>query len=169
MDLLDFEGDGLYFDETTAPEISALLEQAAGEYAEGEPEPLLLRAFFLAPDNLGVLVALYRFYYYQHRLQDALVVADHALRASGRRLGFPEDWRELDLKHLENSQAMSLARFYLLALKGRAYLLLRQDRLEEGERILDKLMALDSEDRLGCSVLKNVLNEKNRLKLVVSK
>ena len=46
-----------------------------------------------APEHLTVLVSLYRYYFYQHRLEDVLVVADHAKRISARHLGIPNDWR----------------------------------------------------------------------------
>jgi hypothetical protein len=172
MDLFDFAGteqDDLYFEEDMPAEVSELLEQAAELYSEGGGEKELLRAFFLAPESLAVLVSLYRYYYYQHRYQDVLVVAKYALKVSGQRLGFPQDWRELQPEHVNTEKSMGLIRFYLLALKGAAYVKLRIEELEEGEEMLDKVMLLDPEDRLGASVLKEVLDEQRRKpRLVVS-
>ena len=73
MDLLDFEAQGLYFDTKDAPEVEQMISTAAENYADGSAELPLLRAYFLAPTSLNVLVALNRFYYYQHRLEDAEV------------------------------------------------------------------------------------------------
>ncbi len=168
MDLLDFEAEDLYFDEATSPAVTALLEEAAQRYADGEAELPLLYAYLLAPRNLSVLVALYRFYYYQHRLEDTLVVADHALAVAAARLGLSADWQTLEPAQVAAAESMTLMRFYLLALKGSAYVKLRLDRLAEGEQLVDKLLSLDPADRLGCGVLKQVLRERNRLKLVVS-
>ncbi|WP_353571227.1 hypothetical protein [Candidatus Albibeggiatoa sp. nov. BB20] len=172
MDLFDFSGteqDDLYFEENQPPEVSELLEQAAELYSEGEGEMQLLRAYFLAPESLAVLVSLYRYYYYQHRYQDVLVVANYALKTSGQRLQLPEDWRDLEPHHINSTMSMGLIRFYLLALKGAAYVKLRVDELDEGEQMIDKVILLDPEDRLGASVLKEVLNEKRRKpRLVVS-
>ena len=72
MDLLDFEAQGLYFEQDDVAGVKELLAQAAEEYSSGLAEMPLLRAYFLAPESLNVLVALNRFYYYQHRLEDAL-------------------------------------------------------------------------------------------------
>jgi len=49
----------------------------------------------IAPQHLTVLVALYRYYFYQHRLEDALLVAESTLAVVGRRLEFPEVWINL--------------------------------------------------------------------------
>ncbi len=166
MDLLDFAGNEsavLYYEEALPAEVTELLEAAANAYSEGGGEMQLLRAFFLAPDSLKVLVSLYRFYYYQHSYTDTLATAHHALRISGQHLGFPADWRALTPAHLEaQSKNMGLVRFYLLALKGAAYVQLRLNELKLGEQMLDKVLELDPEDRLGASVLKQVMEEQRR-------
>jgi hypothetical protein len=84
VDLLDFVGEDLYFDKPMSPELASLLSAVAESYGTRAAEPLLLKAYFLAPDNFSVLVGLYRFFYYQHRYEDALRVAD---RVSGGRSG----------------------------------------------------------------------------------
>ena len=92
MDLQDFEGQDMYFNSALPPRVAELIEQAAALYGEGDAEKPLLRAFFLTPENLMVHVALYRFYYYQHRYSDALFIADKALAVTGRELGLPESF-----------------------------------------------------------------------------
>jgi len=71
MDLLDFEAQGLYFEEPDVAGVKEMIVTAAENYATGDAELPLLKAYFLAPQSLNVLVALNRFYYYQHRLEDA--------------------------------------------------------------------------------------------------
>ncbi len=170
MDLIDFDGKeeaDLYFNEPLPDGVEALLAEAAEEYGEPECEPLLLKAFFYAPESLAVLVSLYRFYYYQKRYPETLVTASHALRLSGQRLGFPDDWRELRPEHHTPELPLGLVRFYLLALKGAAYVKMRLGELEEGEAMIDTVMSLDPEDRLGGSVLKEVMLDTRRgLRLV---
>ena len=171
MDLNDFsnsEQTALYFDEVLPQEVESLLADAAEHYGEAECEHRLLKAFFLVPESLTVLVSLYRMYFYQHRYEETLVTASHALRISGARLGFPPDWRELQLSHLDAELPLGLVRFYLFALKGMAYVKMRMGELEDGEAMIDKVMALDPEDRLGASVLKEViLDTRRRPRLVV--
>jgi hypothetical protein len=96
MDLLDFEAEQLYFDEPIDAEAQNAIATAAEYYGEKQAEDLLMRAYFLEPEHPSVLVALYRYFYYQHRLSDALRVAERVLRVFARRLGLPLDWRELN-------------------------------------------------------------------------
>ncbi len=158
MDLMDFEGEQLYFEESLPPEVETLLQQAGELYGDGEAEPLLVEALRLAPESLNVLVAAYRFYYYQHRLHDALNIAGLALAVTSRRLDIPADWNVLTSAHISQAgpAAMALVRFHLLSLKAEAYLLLRLGRTMEGRAILLKLLELDSHNRLGAKQLLEV-------------
>ena len=120
-----------------------------------------MRAYFLEPEHPMVLVALYRFYYYQHRLSDSLLVAERVLRVIGKRLELPEDWRDLSELSLGSGVmiSMTMVRFYMLALKGAGYLELRiGDHLSALER-LEKVAELDSKDRLGAQALLEVVRE----------
>jgi len=170
MDLLAFEGQDLYFDEHMPAEIDLLIKSASECYGTSEAEAQLIHAFFLAPDNLTVLVALYRYYYYQHRYKEALVVANHALKFSGRRIEFPENWENLSLDHLGVGvmKSMGMVRFYLIALKAAGYINLRLHNFELAQDMLRKVVALDSSDRLGASALLQIAidynsNEANEL------
>ena len=118
MDLLDFSDCKLYFEDPLPAEAEALIARAAAEYGDPEAEKALLRALLLAPDNLTVLVGLYRYYFYQHRLDDALLVAERAMALSGRHLGLPDDWNLIDDNRLGSAATNSfgLLRFYLVAL-----------------------------------------------------
>jgi hypothetical protein len=149
MDLMDFEGENLYFEENLPAEVEGLIQTAGGLYGEGDAEPPLLDALKLAPESLNVLVALYRFYYYQHRLEDALVVARRSLEITAHRLNIPLDWNLLTEEHVTVGPAtVALLRFHLLSLKAEAFLLLRLRRDQESRAILTKLVALDEKDRL---------------------
>ena len=168
MDLLDFDGQDLYFEEPISDEVAKLLDDAAELYGEGEPEPLLLKAYFYAPENLTVFVALYRFFYYQHRYQDALIIAERVMQTVAPRLDFPDSWEDLTPAHLPDASKMTLLRFYLLSLKGAGYLHLRMNNMDTGAAMIKKVLELDEEDRLGASVLKQVIDDATRLRLVVS-
>ncbi len=155
MDLHDFYGDKMYFDEALPASVPALLNMASEAYSEGAAEEHLLKAYFTAPESLTVLVALYRYYYYQHRYETALTAAHRAMSVAAKRLGFTSTWESLDMEELGYGvlQSMMLVRFYLLSLKGAGYLNVRIGNMEEGTAMLEKVMALDSEDRLGVAPL----------------
>jgi hypothetical protein len=158
MDLMDFDQAALYFDDPIAPEVERLIAAAGAGYGSKAAESLLLRAYFLAPGQLMVLVALYRYYFYQHRLADALIVADRTLAVAGERLNLPAAWRQLHAEQLGYAamRSIGLLRFYLMVLKAAGYINLRLGRAAEGEAMLEKLIELDSHDRLGGKLLLDV-------------
>jgi hypothetical protein len=160
MDMLDFDEAELYFDEPLAPEIANLIVSAADKYGCEEAEGLLLRASFMAPQHLMVLVALYRFYFYQHRLEDALLVGESALAVVGRRLDFPDTWMCLNQANLGAGvmRSMGLVRFYLMVLKATGYINLRLGNFQLGQAMLEKLVELDTSDRMGGKALLEVLH-----------
>jgi tetratricopeptide (TPR) repeat protein len=151
MDLLDFDGEAMYFDQPPPPEVQRLIDEAAEHYGTDTAELALLRAYFLAPDQLSVLVAMYRFFYYRHRYHEALLVADRAIRASAAQLGVDGDWRRLDDNDLGHAvqQSMAMTRFLLLALKGAGWLEMRLGEHEAALERFEKVAGFDSSDRLG--------------------
>ncbi|MHC8286896.1 hypothetical protein ACYZUD_08710 [Pseudomonas sp. XS1P51] len=163
MDLQDFDGAGLYFDEPQSAEVADCLKAAAEQYSEGSGEQPLLRAQALAPHDLNVLVGLYRFYYYQHRYQNALGIAARVMACVGPRLALPALWRDIQPAHLVTAaqNGIGLLRFYLLALKGAGYLCLRLGHFEHGKAMLTKVVELDAENRLGARLLLEVLEARN--------
>lgn len=162
MDLQDFECDSMYFDDPISQEVENLITRAANEYGSEQAEASLLHAYFLAPENLAVLVALYRYFYYQHEYKKAINVAAQAMKAAGRKLGLPENWKDMNDACLGSAAlvSMGLLRFYLLALKGMGYLSLRSNSITEGLEILTKLTELDPHDRLHVKFLLEMAQEK---------
>jgi tetratricopeptide (TPR) repeat protein len=159
MDLLDFDTTELYFEEPLPLEISNLLHQASVSYEAGAAELPLLQAYLLAPNSLTVLVALYRFYFYQHQLQQALHIANLALQTAAKRLQIRVEWRSISMGHLGEAvmRSMGLVRFYLSALKGAGYLCCRTGAYDEGIEMLRKVASLDPADRLGSAALLDVI------------
>ncbi|MCP5229937.1 hypothetical protein [Accumulibacter sp.] len=160
MDLLDFSHCTLYFEEPLPPAAEGLLALAARDYGKAGAEMALLRAYLLVPDSLTVLVGLYRYYFYQHRLEEALLVAERAMQLAGRHLSLPPDWRALDETCLGPAAANSfgLLRFYLLALKAASVVLLRLGRSAAARDRLRKLAALDHRDQFGATRLLAVVD-----------
>lgn len=166
MDLLDFEAQGLYFDEPDVVGVATLIETAAEHYADGLAELPLLKAYFLAPQSLNVLVALNRFYYYQHRLEEALAATVKALAVVRPLIDFPEDWQSLQLAHITNTPAALLTqvRLYLFTLKAIGFLHMRLEQLDTSQAIFEKLVSLDSQNRIGAQgLLELVLKRKAEL------
>ena len=161
MDLLDFEAQGLYFEQVDVAGVKELLAEAAENYSEGDAELPLLRAYFLAPQSLNVLVALNRFYYYQHRLEEALIATYRALEVIRASIDFPSQWQDLQTQHIDNapSEQLTQVRLYLFTLKAIGFLTMRLQRLEQSQQIFEKLVSLDSKDRIGAQGLLDLLKQ----------
>ena len=155
----------------TAALVGALLGRdlpAAAEHAlrmaglaylsDAEAERQLFQARALAPDHPAVLIGFYRFYFYKNRLEDALVIARLCLLKAARDNALVPDWRHVEPEDADfGSYDAVLPRFYLFTLKAYAYLKLRLGDLDEGRDAARKTLALDPTDKVGASVLLDVL------------
>lgn len=155
MDLLEFDAKDLYFEAPDSAEVQALIQSASESYGQAGAELALLQAFLRAPESLNVLVALNRFYYYQHRLEEALIVSERALALIRADIDFPEDWRELQAEHIHQAPKDSLTRIrlYLFTLKSIGFLNMRLLNLDLSRGIFEKLVAVDDKDRIGTKAL----------------
>ncbi len=162
MDLLDFQAQDLYFEQQESAAVSALLQQASLSYAQGEAEMPLLKAYFLAPHSLNVLVALNRFYYHQHRLDDALQATDKALSIVATQLNFPLQWQDLTPQHLTAlaPEQLTQLRLYLFVLKSRGFLNMRLQHLALSACIFEKVLELDVKDRIGAAGLLELVKKR---------
>ena len=140
------------------PAETALRLAGLAYQSDAEAERYLFQAKALAPDHSAVLIGFYRFYFYKNRLADALVIARLCLLKAARDNALNPDWRRIEAEDADfgNYGAM-LPRFYLFTLKAYAYLKLRLGDLEEGRDAARKTLALDPTDKVGASVLLDVL------------
>lgn len=159
MDLLEFDAKDLYFEREDSPEVQSLIKVASELYGSGEAELPLLQAYLRAPQSLNVLVALNRFYYYQHRLSEALMISEKALHLIRQEIDFPNDWQLLERTHISDAPKESLTRIrlYLFTLKSIGFLNMRLENLDISRAIFEKLIELDDKDRIGAKGLLEVL------------
>lgn len=162
MDLLDFDVNELYFEQEDTPEVQDLILQAGNAYEHGEAELPLQQAFEKSPESLNVLVALNRFYYYQHRLPEALSISEKALGIISAKLQFPENWQTLELQNISDApkEQLTWIRLYLFTLKSIGFLKMRLHDLEPSKAIFAKLVSLDKENRIGAQALLELVNDK---------
>lgn len=120
-------------------------------------ERALHTALSLEPDGLEVQLAAYRFYFYNHRLAEALPHAAHIITLMAQRLDIAADWRLVrpdDAAFTSTEEAPSL---YLQALLAWGYASVRLGRTEEGRHALATVAELDPCDRFGARRLHDVV------------
>src|SRR5271165_5928660 len=89
-------------------------------------EAHLWRAQALAPAHAAVLIALYRFFFYKNRLEEAFDIAKVCLKKASSDNGLAADWHLVKRTDAAFSDyAAILPRFYLFTLKAYAYLAMR--------------------------------------------
>ena len=158
-DFLDFEIDNMYFDAPLDQEVASLISQASEFYGTDKAELLLLRAYLMAPEHLSVLVALYRYYYYQHRLTDALIIADKAIKAAAKELHIGDNWKTVRPVEVASGafRSIGLVRFYLLALKAAGVVMVRLGDFDNGVNAMRKVLEHDPNDRLKTKELLDIV------------
>jgi tetratricopeptide (TPR) repeat protein len=138
------------------PQVESLIAQAGQlRHLPQQALPLLESARAAAPRHPAPLIALYRFHFYGHRLEQARAVGIDALAVARTALG-PNFGDEPPSD--EEARFDAAVRFYLFTLKGLAYLNLRLGEFEEARLLLRELRRLDPADRIGAALLAHVLH-----------
>jgi len=136
--------------------VNQLLQQAVAASRAEKPlaEKLFKQAQQLDPSCLQTYFALYKFYFYQGRLQEAEREVNAGLKQAAQQGNFPNDYRLLagEENHWD-MYASEVALFYLYTLKALAFIKLRQNQTSEARLILSIIALLDPEDRSGASVI----------------
>lgn len=149
-----FVKEQMFFAHNIPAEVRILLNQATQHYTNPpQAERLLLDARRLAPEQLETYVALYKFYFYQKRLDEAEAIAYQTLEKAAAQGGFDKDWTALTPESADWSVCDGPQRVYLFTLKALGFIRLRQFDFKCGESILLCLQALDPGDQVGGSVV----------------
>ena len=73
-------------------------------------------------------------------------------------VAFPEHWQDVQPQHIENADNLTQVRLYLFTLKAIGFLNMRLHQLDLSRAIFEKLVSLDSKDRIGARGLLELLN-----------
>ena len=142
-----------------SPVVTQLLKDAAAAYQQtNRAEAILWSAQAIDPACLPVYFALYKFYFYKFRLEDAEKVALMGLKTAAQQGGFYAEWSRLSYADADWSSTIGAQHFYLFTLKALAFIRLRMGRREESIELLAKLQELDPGDSVGSSVIRDLAN-----------
>lgn len=146
----------------SATSVWASLAGAGGELKpRSDPiatERAVTAALAKAPGDLEVRLAAYRFYFYSHRLADALPHADVIIALAARRLNVGPDWSAVQPGDAAFDQPEEAPGLYLQAVLAWGYCAVRIGRREDGRRAIAKVAELDARDRFGARRLLAVVD-----------
>lgn len=152
-----------YYGGDLPAEVERALHEAALVWdEEAAAEAHIRRALELGEGHLAAHLGAYKFFFYRHRLTEALPQAERCLELAAERLSLPTDWRMVTIDMAPFDGVHEGARLYLFALMAVGYLKLRLDDLEDGSSILLKVASLDVADRLGARSLLSVLDARGK-------
>ncbi len=159
MALQWFSDDKILFSSTIDPEVDVLLQRAVQHYYTDNPtsEKFLWQAQAKKPEQLEVYVALYKFYFYQNRLEEAENAARLGLKMCAQVIGITDEWQSLTPASAKWENAEGAERLFLYTLKALSFIRLRQQVVNESQAILSKLNELDPRDQVGWSVIQELL------------
>ncbi|MDC7788255.1 hypothetical protein PQJ75_04305 [Rhodoplanes sp. TEM] len=130
--------------------VAALLAGATRARSDpAQAEAAVHAALAAAPDSLEARLAAYRFYFYDHRLAEALPHAAAIVESMARRLNIATDWRLVEPDDASFAAPEEAPGLYLQALLAWGYASLRLGDVEAGIAALEKVVALDPADRFG--------------------
>lgn len=154
-----FVRNEVHFGFDLAPEVNAHLQDAAVRVStRQESLKSLLAAQKSAPDQLEVLIALYKFFFYQGEIEKAEELVFQALIKSSLKGRFNHNWNTLTEHSADWSDPRSPGRVFLYSLKALAFIRLRQNNAADADSILKALQRLDPDDQIGANVIRDLLH-----------
>ncbi|MES9938989.1 MAG: hypothetical protein ABW104_04355 [Candidatus Thiodiazotropha sp. 6PLUC2] len=155
-------GNEVHFGFDIEPEADAQLQKAASLISSREASSEALKhAEQIAPEQIEVLIARYKFHFYQGETEIAEKLAIKVLKLAAEQGGFNQDWHQLHPHTTDWNDPRKPGRFYLYSLKALAFIRLRQNDIEEAQSILNALSRLDPMDQVGADVIRDLLDAIN--------
>lgn len=127
--------------------------------AKKEAETALKKALEIAPDNLSLQMAAYKFYYYASDMTNAAHHAGVCLTMAAEVLQLPRDWKQVTSTSVDFDTFDRAQRVYLQSLMALGYCHARLGDKALSLELLEKAASLDPKDRLGAKRLAEVISE----------
>jgi hypothetical protein len=115
-------------------------------------------ALHLAPNDVEVRMAAYKFHFYNHEYTQAVGHAAFCIAAFARKLGVSPEWRDVTPQHADFAALDQQVGWYLQALIAWGYCRARAGEPLEGRAALVAAADLDPTDRFGAGRLIAVID-----------
>lgn len=157
--LYPLNGDQVQFGFALDPKANAHLQRAAVLVSNRSDSLEALKdAQASAPNQLEVLVALYKFHFYRGDTEKAQDLVFQTLVKASQQGGFAHDWTRLARETADWNDPRGPGRVFLYSLKALAFIRLRQSDTDDSKSILNVLERLDPDDQIGANVIRDLLS-----------
>lgn len=137
--------------------IKKLLILAASAWEKpAQAEKYMQQAIAQTGDNIDVLVAAYRYFYYSHNYPLALQTSRQVLERIKNLEAFPDDWEKLQ-PILVNRQAEPIIRLYLNAYTASGLVLAKLEQFDAAKEIATRVKQFDGRNEFGAAILLDIL------------
>ncbi|HLO83712.1 MAG TPA: hypothetical protein VK203_01685 [Nostocaceae cyanobacterium] len=138
-------------------EVQELLVLAAQTWENtAESEQYMQRAIAKTGDNIDVLVAAYRFFYYKNNYPLALKTAEKIIARIEETEQLPDNWEQLKLVLVKRREEPQI-RLYLNAQAASILVLAKLGQLEQAKAISTKIRDIDEKNDFGAGILLDIL------------
>ncbi|MGJ5672227.1 MAG: hypothetical protein ACR9NN_01145 [Nostochopsis sp.] len=138
-------------------EIKELLILAAEHWENtSESEKYMHQALAKTGDNLEVLVAAYRFFYYKYNYKMALQTAVQVIDKIKESEKLPDDWQQLQPILIDRKEDSQI-RLYLNAYAASGLVLAKLGELEKAKEISAQVKSIDEKNDFGAGILLDIL------------
>ncbi|HLP87730.1 MAG TPA: hypothetical protein VK184_03860 [Nostocaceae cyanobacterium] len=139
------------------PEVQELLILAANTWENtAESEKYMQQALAKTGDNIDVLVAAYRYFYYKNNYPLALKTVEKILARIRETEKLPENW-ELLKPILVQRKAEPQIRLYLSAAAASILVLAKLGQLEQAKEMSTKIKEIEDKNDFGAGILWDIL------------
>ncbi len=113
-------------------------------------------------DNLDVLIAGYRYFFYKHEYQKALIIVFRIMTVVQQLKALSSDWEDIAARYALNSDD-PLLRLYMSAYSASGFLLARQGNLPVALTIAQRVHQLEQRDEFGGESLHRILTSSDSI------
>lgn len=138
-------------------EVKQLLVLAADSWENtSESEKYINQALAKSDNNVDVLIAAYRYFYYKQKYQMALETAEKVKLQVKETENLPDNWEQLKLVLIERKEEENI-RLYLNSYAATGLILAILGKGEEAKSICNKVKEIDEKNDFGAGILFDVL------------
>lgn len=138
-------------------EVKQLLVLAADSWENtSESEKYINQALAKSDNNVDVLIAAYRYFYYKQKYQMALETAEKVKLQVKETENLPDNWEQLKPVLIERKEEENI-RLYLNSYAATGLILAILGKGEEAKSICNKVKEIDDKNDFGAGILFDVL------------
>ena len=138
-------------------DIKSLLMSAAANWDNtSESEKYINEALAKAPENIEVLIAAYRFFFYKNKFRQALKMSEQVIEQIKKAENLPDDWELLKPILMERAEEVQI-RLYLNAYASTSFMLARLGETEKAKIISSQVKEIDTKNQFSSGTIFDII------------